>query len=84
MARGGVEVRDQLKLELKKRGLAKRIRANNAGCLDSCEYGVTVVGVKAPGKDFTYAEAGTVVSNHDLIIVSGNSVDIEKFATLQS
>ena len=43
MARGGVEVRDQLKLELKKRGLAKMIRANNAGCLDQCEYGVTVV-----------------------------------------
>ena len=43
MARGGVDVRDQLKLELKKRGLSKMIRANNAGCLDQCEYGVTVV-----------------------------------------
>ncbi len=43
MARGGIEVRDHLKLELKKRGLAKMIRANNAGCLDQCEYGVTVV-----------------------------------------
>jgi trk system potassium uptake protein TrkA len=48
------------------------------------KYGVTVVGVKSPGKDFTYATAETVISNHDLIIVSGNSADIEKFAGLQS
>jgi (2Fe-2S) ferredoxin len=42
-ARGGVEVRDRLKAELSKRGLGKIIRANNAGCLDQCEQGVTVV-----------------------------------------
>jgi trk system potassium uptake protein TrkA len=48
------------------------------------KYGVTVVGVKSPGNEFTYATPETVVSNHDLIIVSGNSADIEKFATLQS
>ncbi len=48
------------------------------------KYGITVVGVKSPGKDFTYATPETVVSNHDLIIVSGNSVDMERFATLSS
>jgi (2Fe-2S) ferredoxin len=42
-AKGGVEVRDALKLELKKRGMSKQIRANNSGCLDQCEKGVTVV-----------------------------------------
>ncbi|MBA3396940.1 MAG: (2Fe-2S) ferredoxin domain-containing protein [Deltaproteobacteria bacterium] len=42
-ARGGMEVRDTLKLELKKHGLSKTIRANNSGCLDQCEHGVTVV-----------------------------------------
>lgn len=42
-ARGGVEVRDRLKLELKTRGLAKLIRANNSGCLDQCEHGCAVV-----------------------------------------
>jgi trk system potassium uptake protein TrkA len=47
-------------------------------------FNITVVGIKAPGSDFTYATADTVVSNHDLIIVSGRSGDIEKFATLQS
>jgi (2Fe-2S) ferredoxin len=41
--RGGVEVRDRLKAELKARGVSKIIRANNAGCLDQCENGVTVV-----------------------------------------
>ena len=46
------------------------------------KYKVTVVGVKSPGKEFSYAEANTVVSNHDLIIVSGTNVDIERFATL--
>lgn len=42
-ARGGVDVRDRLKSELTKRGLSKVIRANNAGCLDQCELGVTLV-----------------------------------------
>jgi (2Fe-2S) ferredoxin len=42
-ARGGVELRDSLKAELAKRGIAKLVRANNAGCLDHCERGVTIV-----------------------------------------
>lgn len=41
--RGGIDVRDRLKAELSSRGLSKIIRANNAGCLDQCEHGVTVV-----------------------------------------
>ncbi len=48
------------------------------------KHHVTVVGVKSPGKGFTYATADTVVSNHDLIIVSGTAADIERFATLAS
>lgn len=44
------------------------------------KYGVTVVGVKTPGKDFTYATADTLVSSRDLLIVSGHSHLIEKFA----
>jgi (2Fe-2S) ferredoxin len=42
-AKGGVEVRDRLKSELTARGISKLVRANNAGCLDQCEHGVTVV-----------------------------------------
>lgn len=46
------------------------------------KYRVTVVGVKTPGKEFTYATEDTVVSNHDLIIVTGTEHDIERFAAL--
>ena len=46
------------------------------------KYGITVVGVKSPGKEFTYATADTVVSNHDLIIASGKVADLDRFATL--
>lgn len=42
-AKGGPEVRDRLKAELASRGLAKLIRANNAGCIDQCEVGVAMV-----------------------------------------
>ena len=48
------------------------------------KYGVTVVGVKSPGKGFTHATPDTIVSNHDLIIVSGIAADIERFAILAS
>lgn len=48
------------------------------------KYNITVVGVKSPGKPFTYATEDTVVSNHDLVIVSGTNEDIERFATLGS
>jgi trk system potassium uptake protein TrkA len=46
------------------------------------KFKITVVGVKSPGKPFTYATADTVVSNHDLIIVSGSVAEIERFASL--
>ncbi|MCW4456969.1 TrkA family potassium uptake protein [Microbacterium sp. MPKO10] len=46
------------------------------------KHHVTVVGVKSPGKPFTYATAETVVTDHDLIIVSGSSGDIERFSSL--
>ena len=45
---------------------------------------ITVVGVKSPGKPFTYATEQTVVSNHDLIIVSGTEADIDRFASLDN
>jgi trk system potassium uptake protein TrkA len=44
------------------------------------KYGVTVVGVKAPGEDFTYAVPSTKVSAHDLLIVSGPTTLIERLA----
>ncbi|MCS6711322.1 TrkA family potassium uptake protein [Brachybacterium sp. EF45031] len=44
------------------------------------KYGVTVVGVKSPGRDFTYATPDTRVVGHDLLIVSGHTDLIERFA----
>ncbi|TAM68185.1 MAG: TrkA family potassium uptake protein [Microbacteriaceae bacterium] len=46
------------------------------------KFRITVVGVKSPGKPFTYAAADTVLSDHDLVIVSGTEGDIERFASL--
>ncbi len=42
-AKGAREIRDMLKAELKRRGLAGIVRANNSGCLDACEHGATLV-----------------------------------------
>ncbi|GAB3599416.1 TrkA family potassium uptake protein [Angustibacter peucedani] len=44
------------------------------------KYGVTVVGVKSPGRDFTYAVPTTKITAHDLLIVSGQTELIERFA----
>ncbi|MGP9693991.1 potassium channel family protein [Brachybacterium sp. AOP25-B2-12] len=44
------------------------------------KYGVTIVGVKSPGRDFTYATPETMVTRHDLLIVSGHTELIERFA----
>ena len=41
---------------------------------------MTVVGVKRPGQDFTYAQPDTRVGAGDLLIVSGPSDVVEKFA----
>jgi len=43
LEKGSSEVRSAFKAELKKRGLTALVRANNAGCLDACEYGVSMV-----------------------------------------
>ncbi|MFV0433479.1 MAG: potassium channel family protein [Leucobacter sp.] len=45
-------------------------------------YRVTVVGVKTPGQPFTHATQDTVMSPHDLIIVSGAGADVERFANI--
>jgi trk system potassium uptake protein TrkA len=44
------------------------------------KYGITVVGVKRPGADFTYAIPSTKVHPDDVLIVSGHVDQIEAFA----
>jgi trk system potassium uptake protein TrkA len=46
-------------------------------------HGVTIVGVKRAGEDFTYARPETMVRRHDELIVSGPTPEVEKFCNLQ-
>lgn len=41
--KGGSEVKELFKKRLKELGLNSSVRANTSGCLDACEFGVTVV-----------------------------------------
>lgn len=41
--KGAVSVREAFKKRLGSLGIKELVRANNAGCLDQCEHGVTVV-----------------------------------------
>jgi trk system potassium uptake protein TrkA len=45
-------------------------------------YGVTIVGIKRAGEDFTHATAESVVEEGDLIIVSGPETGVERFSNL--
>ena len=47
------------------------------------KYGVTVVGVKRPKTDFTYARPETIIQPGDLLIVSGATPLVERFAALE-
>ncbi len=43
-------------------------------------YGVTIIGVKSPGEDFVYATPETRIAASDLIVVSGHSALLDRFA----
>jgi trk system potassium uptake protein TrkA len=45
-------------------------------------YGVTVVSIKRPGENFTYATANTTLYAGDILIVAGRTRDVETFASL--
>jgi len=46
------------------------------------KYGITVVGVKMTGSDFTYARPETVVYGGALLIVAGKTPEVERFASI--
>jgi trk system potassium uptake protein TrkA len=46
------------------------------------KYGITIVGVKRPRTDFTYAQPDTLITAGDLLIVSGPTKLVEAFAAL--
>ena len=43
LEKGSAVIRDAMKAELQKRGLAGIVRANNSGCLDACAFGPSMV-----------------------------------------
>lgn len=46
------------------------------------KHGITIVGVKRPREDFTYATPETVVYASDILIVSGPTDRVERFAAM--
>jgi trk system potassium uptake protein TrkA len=46
------------------------------------KYGVTIVGVKRPQEEFTYATADTIVEQGDLLIIAGQTRACECFASV--
>lgn len=46
-------------------------------------HGVTIVGVKRAGEDFTYARPETVINRHDQLIVSGPTQKVEKYCSIR-
>jgi trk system potassium uptake protein TrkA len=45
-------------------------------------HGITVVGLKRPGADFTYATEDSIVSPGDVLIVSGATSAVERFTQI--
>ena len=41
--KGSEELRDKFKKRIAELGLNKIVRVNSAGCLDACEYGISIV-----------------------------------------
>jgi len=77
-AKGAEEILVKFKQEIKKKGLNIKIRAQKAGCLDTCEKGPTVViypeGVWYGG--VTVADVNEIVDSH---LVAGKHVERLKF-----
>jgi trk system potassium uptake protein TrkA len=44
------------------------------------KYGVRIIGVKSPGRDFEYSSPETVVNSDDLLVVAGDGELLERFA----
>lgn len=44
------------------------------------KYGITVIGVKPPGEPFEYSTENTRINRDDILIVSGNTELLERFA----
>ena len=67
-------MRESFKQELEKRGLRGEVRANAAGCLDQCAFGVTVV-VYPEGVWYARVKTEDVPEIVDEHIIGGRPVE---------
>ncbi|HXX65161.1 MAG TPA: (2Fe-2S) ferredoxin domain-containing protein [Bacteroidota bacterium] len=72
--KGSPEVRDALKSEVKRRGLAGIVRINTAGCLDACEFGVSMV-VYPEGIWYGGVRSSDVTEIIERTILNGQVID---------
>ena len=72
--KGSSEIREQFKSRLKELGLNANVRANSAGCLDACEFGVSIV--VYPEQiwygDVTNADVEEIIQSH---IINNNPIE---------
>ncbi|HET7754577.1 MAG TPA: (2Fe-2S) ferredoxin domain-containing protein [Anaeromyxobacteraceae bacterium] len=69
-AKGSPAIREALKAELKRRGLAGAIRANSSGCLDACADGPSVV-VYPEGVWYAHVRVEDVPDIVDSLVAGG-------------
>ena len=72
--KGSPEVRGLLKAELKKRGLSTVVRANNSGCLDACEHGISMV-IYPEGIWYGHVKPGDVTEIVERTIMGGEVIE---------
>lgn len=73
-SKGSEEIRDAFKEEVKKRGLKGTVRANQAGCLDTCAMGPSVV-IYPEGVWYTVKTKEDVAEVIESHIVKGEIVE---------
>ena len=71
--RGSEELRDYMKKQASKLGLKGTVRINNAGCLDRCEYGPTLV-IYPEGVWYAYRDKADIDEILRVHVVEGGRV----------
>lgn len=73
-AREAGKLRELLKAEAEKRGLKRKVRINQAGCLDQCEHGPTIV-VYPEAVWYGFVKESDVVEIVEQHLVAGRPVE---------
>ncbi|QJE74361.1 (2Fe-2S) ferredoxin domain-containing protein [Aerophototrophica crusticola] len=73
-AKGAEQLRDYMKKRASALGLGKAVRVNNAGCLDRCELGPTLV-IYPEGVWYTYADEADLDEILQTHLVEGGRVE---------